>query len=282
MFKIKYVIMILMALTLFVACQPRKNGIPNMETNQPKEFVKGELIVVFKNEATYKTAIKELEKQKGVQFINMLMTSPPDAIIGHFKVPEGKEKEMITVFQKHPEVKYAELNALGSFGKLSNSNLPILTVTNIENGKDGYTAHLEDGKNGKYTMVVSIPNLGDKYVDLKVGDKIQAEGEYAERYPVQIFAKSIRVVKSTEDNEDDFVRGKVVSIENGKDGYTAKIKTEDGKVYYVTISIPNLGRENAHQYRDVSVGEIIEVKGELWSMGDEQRITVRAMNPAGE
>jgi len=183
-----------MILTFLMACQAGKNGTPNQGTNTPEEYIKGELIVTFKNENTYKKAIKDLEENKDVQFIDMLMISPPSAIIGHFKVPEGKEKEMIVVFQEHPEVKSAELNAIGSFGEISNNDLPVLTVTKIENGKDGYMAHLEDGKNGKYTMLVSIPNLGDKYVELKVGDKIQAEGEYAESYPIQIFAKSIHII----------------------------------------------------------------------------------------
>ena len=33
------------------------------------------------------------------------------------------------------------------------------------------------------------------------------------------------------------VSGKVVSIENGKDGYTAKINTDKNEVYFATISI---------------------------------------------
>ena len=192
--KMKNIISIFITLTFLMTCQAGKKGTPNQVTNTPEEYIKGELIVTFKNENTYKKAIEDLEKNKDVQFIDMLMVSPPSAIIGHFKVPEGKEKEMIVVFQAHPEVKSAELNAIGAFGEETNNDLPVLTVTKIENGKDGYTAHLEDGKSGKYTMLVSIPNLGDKYVHLKVGDKIQAEGEYAESYPVQIFAKSIHII----------------------------------------------------------------------------------------
>lgn len=69
---------------------------------------------------------------------------------------------------------------------------PTLTVTKIENGKDGYTAHLVDSGEMTYTMVVSIPNLGDDYVDLKVGDKIKADGEYAESIPIRIYVKKIK------------------------------------------------------------------------------------------
>ena len=74
-------------------------------------------------------------------------------------------------------------------------NMPILTVLKIENGKDGYTAFLEDEKKGNYTMLVSIPNLEDNYIRLEVGDKVKVIGEYAESDPVQIFPKKIAKVK---------------------------------------------------------------------------------------
>ena len=277
--KMKYFTAVLMVFILLMSCQPGKKGMPTKETNHPEEYAKGELIVLFKNESTYKSTIEDLRKNEDVQLIDMLMISPPDAIIGHFKVPDGKEKEMIKIFQKHPEVKSAELNAIGSFGASSTNDLPNLIVTKIENGKDGYMTYLEDEKNGKYTMVVSIPNLGEKYVDLKIGDKIQVEGEYAESYPIQIFAKSIHILESSKEESKGYIKGKVESIQNGKDGYTAKIKTIEDDIYFVTISVPNLGRENAHQFRSVSIGETIEVKGEMWMMEDEKHITVRAIKP---
>ena len=246
-----------MVFAILVACQAGRKEVKNKDVNHPKDYVEGELIVAFKNEATYRRAIKDLERKDGAQFIDMLMVSPPDAIIGHFKVPVGQEKEMMAFFEGHPEVKSSELNALGSFNAWQNGDLPVLTVTKIENGKDGYMAHLEDGKKGKYVMLVSIPNLGDKYVDLKIGDRIRAEGSYAESDPIQIFAKSIEIIRSDGGSKGVFIKGKVESIENGKDGYAAKIRTPEGKVYFATISIPNLGREHAHQYQSVSVGETI-------------------------
>ena len=75
------------------------------------------------------------------------------------------------------------------------SDLPVLTVTEIENGKDGYTATLTDETKGLYVCTISIPNLEDNYVSLKVGDKVKIDGEYAESHPVQIFAKRILIVK---------------------------------------------------------------------------------------
>ncbi|APD07142.1 hypothetical protein UJ101_01626 [Flavobacteriaceae bacterium UJ101] len=71
------------------------------------------------------------------------------------------------------------------------SNSLVLTVTKIQPEKDGYTTFLKDNKGGKYTMIVSIPNLGKDYIDLKEGEQVMVEGAYAESYPVQIFAKKI-------------------------------------------------------------------------------------------
>lgn len=74
-------------------------------------------------------------------------------------------------------------------------NLQVLTVVKVKPEKDGETVALKDEKGGKYTMIVSIPNLGENYIHLEVGDKVKVEGGYAESYPVQIFAKKITKVE---------------------------------------------------------------------------------------
>jgi len=71
------------------------------------------------------------------------------------------------------------------------SNYATLTVIKIENGKDGYTATLKNGTDNLFKCTISIPNLEDNYVRLKIGDKVKIAGEYAESDPVQIFAKRI-------------------------------------------------------------------------------------------
>ena len=71
------------------------------------------------------------------------------------------------------------------------------------------------------------------------------------------------------------VEGKVSEINNGKDGYTAILTTEDGKIYYATISIPNL--KDPKQYRAVKIGETIKVSGDSWKMEDDNYITVREL-----
>lgn len=67
------------------------------------------------------------------------------------------------------------------------------------------------------------------------------------------------------------VKGKVTEIERGRDGYTAKIQTDDAKIYSAVISSVTLGA----QYRDVKIGEVIEVEAAAYSGGN--RLTVTAL-----
>ena len=67
------------------------------------------------------------------------------------------------------------------------------------------------------------------------------------------------------------IKGKVVEINRGKDGYTAKIETSDGKTHSATISSVALEKN----YREVKVGEVIEVEGEDTSGdGNSIRVTI--------
>lgn len=78
-----------------------------------------------------------------------------------------------------------------------------------------------------------------------------------------------------EKNDTITVQGKVNEINKGKDGYTAILTAEDGKIYFATISIPNL--KDPKQYRSVTIGETIKVKGNSWKMEDDNYITVREL-----
>lgn len=68
------------------------------------------------------------------------------------------------------------------------------------------------------------------------------------------------------------VTGRVIDVTSGKDGYTTQIKDSSGKIYFATISIPNLA--DAKQYRQVNEGDSITVTGETWKMGEEEHIKV--------
>lgn len=67
--------------------------------------------------------------------------------------------------------------------------------------------------------------------------------------------------------------GIVTEIIQGKDGYTAKLKSDNGEIYHVTISRVNL--RNPVQYKTVVIGESLKVSGDLWMNGNIKQITVR-------
>ncbi|MCR5862111.1 hypothetical protein LRS05_08120 [Flavobacterium sp. J372] len=71
------------------------------------------------------------------------------------------------------------------------------------------------------------------------------------------------------------VRGTVTAVQNGKDGYTATIKDDSGKLYYATISKVNM---DPAVYRTSEVGDRIVVKGQSWKSGDELHIKVEIMD----
>lgn len=68
------------------------------------------------------------------------------------------------------------------------------------------------------------------------------------------------------------ISGNVESVEYGKDGYTAKVKTADNEIYLATISRINLG--NAQEYKVFQVGEKVTLKGEFWKTDTEKHIKV--------
>ena len=69
---------------------------------------------MFADKEDYKKTINTIKAYKNVELISIL-SKMEDAKIAHFKVPVGKEQEYIKMFQKHFNVKVAELNGIGSF-----------------------------------------------------------------------------------------------------------------------------------------------------------------------
>ncbi len=75
---------------------------------------------------------------------------------------------------------------------------------------------------------------------------------------------------------NDYISGKVTQVQPGKDGYTARLVTDAGQVYFATISRANL-QENAAQYRSAAVGDTLRLRGDVWQAGDETHVTVREL-----
>lgn len=84
-----------------------------------------------------------------------------------------------------------------------------------------------------------------------------------------IFVISCTTMKN---NTNSAVSGKVESIESGKDGYTAKITTDIKEVYFATISIVNVG--GPQNYKQLKIGDVVSLKGEIWKTDDENHIKV--------
>ena len=59
------------------------------------------------------------------------------------------------------------------------------------------------------------------------------------------------------------VTGIIENIENGKDGYSAKLVTDKKETYHLTVSVINF---NAHHsdYKRVIPGELVTVNGNVW------------------
>lgn len=72
--------------------------------------------------------------------------------------------------------------------------------------------------------------------------------------------------------KDLSAEGIVTDINQGKDGYTAKIETADNRIYYVTVSHSNLN--DPAQYRSVKIGDKLSVSGEYWKLEGNEQITV--------
>lgn len=83
--------------------------------------------------------------------------------------------------------------------------------------------------------------------------------------------KSAQLAEGTEIT----VEGKITEINQGKDGYTAKIKMADGTVYFATISIPNL--KDPKQYKKYAVGDVIKVKGKTFGIEEDTIIKVEEL-----
>lgn len=69
------------------------------------------------------------------------------------------------------------------------------------------------------------------------------------------------------------IKGIVIKIEQGCDGYTACLKTNNHTLYYITASIANCGQNNT--FKQVKIGQEIEVEGDFWLLSNEKHITVR-------
>ena len=79
--------------------------------------------------------------------------------------------------------------------------------------------------------------------------------------------------RNTEKPKTKKIEGTVKSIFHGKDGFVANIYTTENLIYVATVSRINL--KDPSQYRNFNVNEVVTITGDLWTMNDEDQITVR-------
>ena len=134
--------------------------------------------------------------------------------------------------------------------------------------------------------VLSMALIGVAVLTVSCNKKAEETAEPAVQEVVDTTAITAKPVADTtaketlpgtehKDNDVIEVTGKVTEINQGKDGYTAKVSTADGKVYSATISIPNL--DNPKQYRAVKIGDNITVKGEVTNLESDVLIRVKEL-----
>ena len=75
------------------------------------------------------------------------------------------------------------------------------------------------------------------------------------------------------------IKGMVQSIENGKDGYTADVHTQEEGVYAALVSIVNVGGPD--NYQQFNIGDRVTLEGESYMLGDKPQLKVeRIINVA--
>ena len=68
-------------------------------------------------------------------------------------------------------------------------------------------------------------------------------------------------------------KGTVAALEQGKDGYTAMLKTDKGQQYHAVISRVNLA--DSKQYQQLAIGEKVTVYGDSMRLGGTLSIKVK-------
>lgn len=71
------------------------------------------------------------------------------------------------------------------------------------------------------------------------------------------------------------VEVEIISVTPEMDGNTIVVRDESGKRYTAVISIPNLGPNSTFDFDHLQAGNRMIVSGDIWSLGNETRLTVR-------
>ncbi len=164
---------------------------------------------------------------------------------------------------------YLLLGLILFFCACSDDDNPTIPIPDIILGQVETIAKGTGNVSG-FALVLNTPN-GERYEatiaessrleDFVVGNSVALKGQRA--------GSLLEVTKIISTDNDKFItRGNVISITENQGGYQAEILGLDEETYFAEVSISNLG----NGYTDFSVGEIREVKGELWKSASDQKL----------
>lgn len=103
------------------------------------------------------------------------------------------------------------------------------------------------------------------------GEQVPAENTHSDTTKAQVDTAAVIPVEASANQE--FTGGKVVDIQTGKDGYTAKLVTTANDTLFATISHANL--KDHTSYKTAKVGDSLWIKGDTFTVGTELHIAVR-------
>ena len=67
----------------------------------------------------------------------------------------------------------------------------------------------------------------------------------------------------------------IIHVKPESDGYTLKIRDDNGAVYQAVISLPNLGPNSGFDFDHLKVGNRMIISGTAFNLGNLRSITIR-------
>ncbi|MCL7752141.1 hypothetical protein [Polaribacter sp. Z022] len=184
-----FILILVVAITACNSVKDKKDNNNSEIKNMLSDYATLTVIDIYKGKDGYTATLKDVAGS-----LYFCTISIPNLEENYVRLYVG---DKVKITGKYTENKPVQIFAkkIKVIERATFKKLPELTVTKVIGEKDGETIHLRDKDNKAYNMIVSIPNLGDNYISLKVGDRIKVEGDYIDSFPTQILTKKIYKLK---------------------------------------------------------------------------------------
>lgn len=102
----------------------------------------------------------------------------------------------------------------------------------------------------------------------------------SENAPTKVEVESTATIKTQESSVAVSVFSGTILAETqlGTDGSVWNFQTDDGEMYSVVVSIPNLGRVESENIKYVVDGARLRITGESYKLGDENHLLARKIH----